>query len=180
VDVLVGAAADESAIKKLPLKEYRIIHFACHGILDQRYPFRSALILSSTDKALDDGYLQTREIYGLAMNADLVVLSACQSSRGVLEGSEGPMTLARPFFFAGARSVIGSLWPINDKATVVLMNVFYRSLIGGSSTGEALRRAKNQMLATRWAHPYFWAGFMLEGNPSAVGMPSRPSKLSLN
>jgi CHAT domain-containing protein/Tfp pilus assembly protein PilF len=180
VDVLVGAAADESAIKKLPLKEYRIIHFACHGILDQRYPFRSALILSSTDKAVDDGYLQTREIYGLAMNADLVVLSACQSSRGVLEGSEGPMTLARPFFFAGARSVIGSLWPINDKATVVLMNVFYRSLIGGSSTGEALRHAKNQMLATRWAHPYFWAGFMLEGNPSVVGMPSRPSKLSLN
>ena len=180
VDLLMGAAADESAIKRLPLKDYRIIHFACHGVLNQRYPFRSALILSSTDKDVDDGFLQTREIYGLAINADLVVLSACESSRGVLEESEGPMALARPFFFAGARSVIGSLWPISDKATVVLMNAFYKSLIGGSSAGEALRYAKIQMLTTRWAHPYYWAGFMLEGNPSAIGTSSRPSKLSLN
>jgi CHAT domain-containing protein len=138
------------------------------------------LVLSATDTAEDDGYLQTREIYGLAMNADLVVLSACQSSRGLIEGSEGPLTLARPFFFAGARSVIGSLWPINDKATVVFMDAFYRHLLGGGSAGEALRHAKKRMLATKWAHPYFWAGFMLEGDPSAARTPSRTPKASVN
>jgi CHAT domain-containing protein len=151
------------------LNDYRIIHFACHGFLDERSPFRSALVLSDADAAGDDGLLQMREIYGLNLSADLVVLSACQTAAGRLERSEGPMGLARPFFFAGARSVIASLWPVNDQSTVAFMHDFYRSLAAGLPAGEALRDAKTRMLKSPWAHPFYWASFMLQGDPSAAG-----------
>jgi CHAT domain-containing protein len=95
--ILVGEKASEEVIKKLPLNEYRLIHFACHGFLDERNPFRSALVLSLNAQKEDDGYLQMREIYGLALNADLVVLSACQAGSGIMESTEGPMGLARPY-----------------------------------------------------------------------------------
>jgi CHAT domain-containing protein len=170
VDILVGNEANEEALKKLPLRDYRIIHFACHGFLNERYPFRSALVLSASGGPDgDDGFLQMREIYGLTMNAALVVLSACQTGKGLLERSEGPLGLARPFFFAGARAVISSLWPINDEATVNFMREFYKHLIGGYSAGEALRFAKERMLGSRWSHPFYWAGFVLQGDVPAAG-----------
>ncbi len=173
VDILLGNAATEDNVKKLLLKDYRIIHFACHGFLDERYPYRSALALSLTDASGEDGFLQMREIYGLTMKAELVVLSACQTGKGPLERSEGPMGLARPFFFAGARSVIASLWPINDKASVVFMREFYSRLKGGYPANEALRGAKRKMLSSKWRHPFYWASFMLQGDPSATGTMAR-------
>jgi CHAT domain-containing protein len=172
VDVLTGEMAAEGRIKGLALTDYRIIHFATHGLLDERFPYRSALILSPMDGAEEDGRLQTREIYGLTMNAGLVVLSACQTARGRLEDTEGPMALARPFFFAGARSVIASLWQINDRATVQFMGEFYRSLVLGQTKAESLRAAKLRMLGSAWAHPYYWAGFLLQGDPSVLGVAS--------
>lgn len=168
-DVLTGDAATEGAVKQWPLNDYRIIHFACHGFLDEGSPLRSALVLSDADAAGDDGLLQMREIYGLNLGADLVVLSACQTAAGRLERSEGPMGLARPFFFAGARSVIASLWPVNDQSTVAFMHDFYRSLAAGHPAGEALHDAKKRMLKSPWAHPFYWASFMLQGDPSAAG-----------
>ncbi len=111
-----------------------------------------------------------REIYGLSMNAELVVLSACQTGKGLLVGSEGLLGVARPFFFAGARSVIASLWTLNDQAAVVFMGEFYKGLIGGQTANEALRDAKKKMLGSKWAHPFFWAAFMLQGDPSAARM----------
>lgn len=172
-DILTGDAANEGAIKQWPLNDYRIIHFACHGFLNEPSPFRSALALSMADGPGDDGLLQMREIYGLDLDADLVVLSACQTAAGRLERSEGPMGLARPFFFAGARSVIASLWPINDKSTVSFMHDFYSYLIEGHPAGEALRDAKKKMLRSPWAHPFYWASFMLQGDPSAAGTDGR-------
>ncbi len=169
VDVLAGDAANEANIKRLSLKDYRIIHFACHGFLDERFPLRSALALSQTKASEDDGLLQMNEIYGLSMNAELVVLSACQTAKGLLVGSEGPLGVARPFFFAGARSVIASLWTLNDRASVVFMGQFYKALIAGQPTIEALRSAKTSMLGSKWAHPFYWAGFMLQGAPSFGG-----------
>ena len=169
-DTLTGTAANERNLKQWPLKDYRIIHFACHGFLDESSPFRSALALSTTNASGDDGFLQMREIYGLDLNADLVVLSACQTAAGRLERSEGPMGLSRPFFFAGARSVIASLWPINDRSTVTFMHDFYAGLLGGCPADEALRSAKSKMLKTHhWAHPFYWASFLLQGDPSAAG-----------
>ena len=168
VDTLTGDAASETNIKQWPLRDYGIIHFACHGFLNELSPFRSALALSATEVSGDDGFLQMREIYGLTLNADLVVLSACQTAAGRLERSEGLMGLARPFFFAGARSVIASLWPINDESTVTFMHDFYTHLVGGHPAGEALRDAKIKMLKSPRAHPFYWASFLFQGDPSAV------------
>jgi len=169
-DVLTGDAASESTLKRLSMKDYRIIHFACHGFFNERYPFRSALALSRTGAREDDGFLQMREIYGLSMHAELVVLSACETGKGLLVGSEGLLGVARPFFFAGARSVIASLWTLNDQAAVVFMGEFYKGLIGGQSANVALRDAKMKMLGSKWAHPFYWAAFMLQGDPSAARM----------
>jgi CHAT domain-containing protein/Flp pilus assembly protein TadD len=169
-DVLTGESANETRLKAMALMDYRIIHFACHGSLDERFPSRSALILSLANTSEDDGLLQTREIYGLAMNAGMVVLSACQTAKGRLEKSEGPMALTRPFFFAGARSIIASLWPISDKATVFFMHEFYRNLVLGRSKSESLRYAKIKMLDSSWGHPYYWASFLLQGDPSPLVM----------
>jgi hypothetical protein len=167
-DVLAGQEANETRIKRTALGDYRMIHFACHGSVDERYPSRSALALSAEETSENDGLLQMREIYGLTMNADMVVLSACQTARGNLEKSEGSMGLARPFFFAGARSVIASLWQVHDKATVVFMHELYKNLIAGRSAGEALRSAKIRMLKSSWKHPFYWASFMLQGDSSAL------------
>jgi CHAT domain-containing protein len=170
IQVLAGEAANEGTIKAIALKDFRLIHFACHGVLDEKYPLRSALVLSAGERQEDDGFLQMREIYGLVMNADLVVLSACQTGKGVLEKAEGPMGLARPFFFAGARSVIASLWPINDKATMAFMLEFYKHLVRGLPIGESLRKAKIKMIKSSWSHPFFWAGFVLQGDPSLTSV----------
>jgi CHAT domain-containing protein/Tfp pilus assembly protein PilF len=169
-DVLTGESASETRLKTMTLMDYQIIHFACHGALDERFPSRSALILSSSNTSEDDGLLQTREIYGLSMNAGMVVLSACHTAKGRLEKTEGPMALTRPFFFAGARSIIASLWPISDKATVFFMHEFYRNLVLGRSKNESLRYAKIKMLESSWGHPYYWASFMLQGDPSPLTM----------
>jgi CHAT domain-containing protein/Tfp pilus assembly protein PilF len=168
--VLVGGEASEEAIKTLPLNEYRLIHFACHGYLDERIPFRSSLVLSLNALQKDDGYLQMREIYDLTLNADLVVLSACQAGSGIMERAEGPMGLARPFFYAGARSVLASLWSINDKTTVFFMKVFYQNLVKGCAVGKALQLTKIRMLNSEWAHPFYWAGFILNGDSAVVSM----------
>lgn len=165
VQVLEGESASETNIKRLPLQDFQFIHFACHGFLDNKYPFRSALILAAGTQQGEDGYLQMREVYDLSITANLVVLSACQTGQGVLERSEGPMALSRPFFFAGARSVISSLWPIDDKATARFMQEFYKNLMRGQSAVIALQTAKRKALSSSRSHPFFWASFMLQGDP---------------
>jgi CHAT domain-containing protein len=170
VDVLTGKDANEGKVKQWMPKDYRVIHLACHGYLDMNSPLRSALILSQPGPAEEDGLLQTREIYGLTINAGMVVLSACQSAAGPLEESEGLMAITRPFFFAGARSLVASLWQINDKTTVFFMHEFYQYLVQGRSASESLQAAKISMLNSPWNHPFFWAGFLLQGDPSALGM----------
>lgn len=170
VDTLGEGAATESRVKAWPLRDYRVIHFACHGLLNGMNPLRSALVLSSGVNADEDGLLQMREIYGLDLSAEIIVLSACQTGVGRIEESEGPLTLARPFFFAGARAVVASLWPISDRSTVPFMEEFYKRLSQGRPASESLREAKLRMLlSSRWSHPFYWAGFLLQGDPSASG-----------
>ncbi len=178
VDILAGDSADERTIKRLPLDDYRIIHFACHGFLNELHPFRSALILTPNDVPPEDGFLQMREIYGLSLKADLVVLSACQTGQGLLEKSEGSVGLARPFFFAGTRSVIASLWSINDEATATFMQEFYHFLTSGHTAAEALCLTKRNMIRSSQAHPYFWASFMLQGDPSVAGVANGPGDVN--
>ncbi|HPW17184.1 MAG TPA: CHAT domain-containing protein [Candidatus Aminicenantes bacterium] len=164
VRVLLGKAASKDAVKGIPLEEFKIIHLACHGLLDEAHPYRSALALSPNDDRDNDGSLRMREIYELTTNADMVVLSACHTAWGPLELAEGPMGLARPFFFTGARSVLASLWTVNDKAAVLFMREFYRHLRAGKVSTEALRLAKLRFLEGSRNHPFFWAGFVLIGD----------------
>ena len=173
--ILTGRAASEDNFKALSLEDFKIIHLACHGLLDESHPLRSALALSSTPGSENDGLLQVREIYGLRIKSDLVVLSACQTARGTLEDTEGPMGLARAFFFAGARTVLATLWPLSDRAAVALMREFYRNYLRGQPAREALRLAKLKMLDTPWAHPYYWAALTLYGASKSNSPAYRPN-----
>jgi len=163
IDVYQGQKATESALKSLDLGSYRLIHLACHAFSDDSYPLRSALLLTPEADDQEDGYLQVSEMYNMRTNADLVVLSACQTGRGTIVMNEGNLGLPRVFFYMGAKSVLSSLWPINDKSGAVFMRYFYDAYFRGEGKAEALRAAKKAMGKTRFAHPFFWASYVLTG-----------------
>lgn len=165
--------ANEAFIKKLSLTDYQVIHFACHGLLDEKFPFRSSLVLSRGKKGEEDGFLQVREIYNLKMNAELIVLSACQTGKGKLERGEGILGLPRIFFYTGAQSVLTSLWRIHDKSTSKFMNFFYEYLFQGYSKAQALRLAKLKMMRSRFSHPHYWAAFVLNGDFATSLVPKK-------
>jgi CHAT domain-containing protein/Tfp pilus assembly protein PilF len=169
VEVLLKSQAKEEGIKSRALEEYRIIHFACHGFLDEKTPMRSALVLTLDDDSEEDGFLQAREISNLRLDADLVVLSACQTGKGRLENAEWVLGLPRTFFYAGARSTISSLWKINDKSTSEIMPKFYRYLAAGNNKARSLRLAKLNVLKSRYSHPFYWAAFVLNGDYLSAG-----------
>jgi CHAT domain-containing protein len=163
--VYLGREAREETVKSAKLDDYRFIHFASHGFLDEIKPGRSGILLSYAPQSKDDGILQIGEIMRLKLNADLVTLSACSTGLGKLVNGEGILGLTRSIFYAGARNVTVSLWNVNDTATATLMESFYRNL-KRLSKGEALRQAKLSLLGSSnvlWRHPYFWAAFVIEG-----------------
>ena len=162
-DVFLEKEASEFAIKGLSLEDYKIIHFVCHSFLDETFPMRSALVMSQDEDFKEDGFLKVREIYNFNLNSELIVLSACFTGQGKLEGSEGVLGLPRIFFYAGAKSVVSTLWGIHDRATVDFMNYFYRNLSEGKDKAQALRAAKIDMLKSKYDHPYYWAAFQITG-----------------
>ncbi|HEY6252329.1 MAG TPA: CHAT domain-containing protein [Candidatus Angelobacter sp.] len=121
--VLMGKEATKTAFKAKPISQYRIIHLAVHAIADSRYPDRSALVLAP-DQPPEDGLLQVREISRLHLNADLVTLSACETGIGMAEGEAGVISLERAFLMGGAKSVMASLWNVEDRSTSNLMEAF--------------------------------------------------------
>jgi CHAT domain-containing protein len=162
--IYLGDRAREDAVKGEALEDYRYIHFATHGILDEAHPSRSGLALSTSAASQDDGILQVAEITGLRLRADLVTLSACSTGLGELVSGEGMLGLVRAFLYAGASNVAVSLWNVNDAATSTLMKEFYRNLSLSVSPPEALRRAQLSMLRQSnplWHHPRYWAPFVL-------------------
>jgi len=164
--LLKGKSATEEAIKSQDLSRYSIIHLAAHGISDETMPMRSAIVLGPGEK--EDGFLQMREILGLELDADLVVLSGCGTGRGKLQKGEGVLGLTRAFLAAGTRSLVVSLWNVDDRSTSFLMEAFYGNLKEGQGKAEALRRAKVSLMEMedgRYAHPYYWAPFVLIGDP---------------
>ncbi|MCC6178181.1 MAG: CHAT domain-containing protein [Chloroflexi bacterium] len=162
--LLLGEAATEAAIRHLPLQDYRLVHFAVHGIPSTRFPARSALLVRPAGD--DDGLLQAREILGLRFGADLVTLSACDTGSGSLHEQEGVTSLVRPFLAAGARAVVANLWAAEDKFSLTMMREFYRQLSTGAAVGEALRRAKLRMLEMFGpeAVPRLWSGVLAYGD----------------
>src|SRR5580658_7560865 len=170
VDLLVGASATEAAFKAADLDDYRVIHLAVHGYADSTFPDRAALILLSNPSAGEDGFLQSSEIVQLRFDANLVVLSACDTAVGPLQGQDGIANLSRAFLIAGARTVISTLWQIDDNSSLFLMKRFYAHLATNQSPASALTAAKRDTLRTfgSKALPYQWAAFTVEG---AAGRP---------
>lgn len=163
----LGAAATKARAEHLPPGS-RYLHFACHALLDRRFPLDSALALAASpaSQSDDDGVLQAWEIFErLRIDADLVTLSACSTGLGRDGGGEGLIGLTRAFQYAGARSVLASLWAVSDRSTAALMASFYAKLRAGSPKDVALAEAQRELLRQgRFAHPYSWAAFELNGD----------------
>lgn len=165
----LGAAATEARAKRLPARP-RILHFATHALLDRRFPLDSALALSVPGGADEDdnGLLQAWEIFErLRLDADLVTLSACETGLGRDAAGEGLIGLTRAFQYAGARSVLASLWAVSDRSTAELMRRFYTRLRAGQPKDVALQQAQRELLHSRdprLVHPYHWAAFELIGD----------------
>jgi CHAT domain-containing protein len=166
-DIYTREKAKEEKLKEISLGDFKIIHFATHGLLDERTAMKSALVLSLDEDPREDGFFQAREIWHSQIHADLVVLSACQTGKGRLEKGEGVSGLARAFLHAGAHSVLAALWNINDKSTAEFMGYFYESIGRGKSPDEALHLAKVRMIGSNYSHPFFWAAFVLNGDSDA-------------
>ncbi len=153
------------------IASYRIVHFATHGLIDAATPALSGLMLSRVDPSgrAEEGFLGLRDVYNLRLGADLVVLSGCETALGVEVRGEGLIGLSRGFLYAGARQVLASLWRVEDRATAELMARFYRGLLTENlPPAAALRRAQLSIRAEpRWRSPYYWSGFVLEGDWAA-------------
>jgi CHAT domain-containing protein len=164
-ELLLGQRATESAFKLQRLSDFRVIHLAVHAAADPQYPDRSALVLGTDPKTTDDGLLQVREIMRLPLKADLVTLSACETGVGTPAGEAGVVSLEQAFLIAGARSVVASLWNVEDHSTTALMKAFYGHLAQHEDKAEALAHAKRDILA-RYGDiaPYYWAAFVLVGD----------------
>lgn len=161
-DVLVGTAASEHSLKHASLPSFEVLHLAAHARADTAFPERSAVFLTPGGED-EDGWLQPREIAGLQLGGRLVVLSACESADGSLLSGEGPLSLARAFFAAGAGGVVATRWPLRDDDAAFMMERFYRALRAGDHVGAALRRARRDAVA-RGLPPGVWAGVALLGD----------------
>ena len=164
--VYLGVQAREEVLKTEELDHYRYIHFATHGLINEKIPSRSGIVLSLISDSKEDGFVQMREIMRLRLNAEMVTLSACSSGLGKLVDGEGMIGLTRAFMYAGADSVVVSLWNVSDSATAGLMRSFYQNLSSGLPKDEALRQAKLKLLhgpQPVWQHPYYWSPFVLAG-----------------
>ncbi|NOT76547.1 MAG: CHAT domain-containing protein [Cyclobacteriaceae bacterium] len=159
-----GTDANESLIKSGKLSEYRYLHFATHGIVDEESPELSRIYLQSAPS--EDGNVFSGEIFNLKLNADLTVLSACQTGLGKFSKGEGVIGLSRALVYAGAKNIMVSYWSVSDESTSELMTSFYEKLLAQSSPNfrEALQQAKTEMIKkSTYAAPYYWAPFVLIG-----------------
>ena len=165
--------ATEERLKKLNLDNYKILHFATHCIIDDIKPDRSYIVFSVGSASGEDEILQTREVFHLKLNSELVTLSACQTGLGQLIKGEGVVGLSRAFFYAGASSALISLWAVHDQATSQFMERYYFHLRTSHSVMDALQKTKLEMIDSGvLSHPYYWAAFIVTGNTDKVIYPS--------
>ncbi|WP_445172219.1 tetratricopeptide repeat protein [Microcoleus sp.] len=149
------------------LSQYKIIHFATHGLVNSTHPELSGVILSLVDEKGNpsNGFLRLTDIFNLKLAANLVVLSACQTGMGQIVQGEGMVGLTRGFMYAGAQRVVVSLWSVDDEGTATLMSSFYQGMLQkGLTPAAALRAAQLEMWKQeKWKSPYYWAAFTLQG-----------------
>jgi CHAT domain-containing protein len=159
----VGAEATEDLLRH-EAGRHRVVHLATHGILDDRSPMHSHVLLARGASPADDGLLEAWEVLSLALDADLVVLSACESGRGRVAPGEGLIGLSWALGVAGARTTIVSQWKVDSASTTALMLAFHRERRRGASTAEALRLAAERLRKTpAYRHPFYWGGFVAVG-----------------
>jgi CHAT domain-containing protein len=156
----------ETAMKQF-VGGYQIVHFATHGFFNSEHPELSGIVLAMVkpDGSKINGFMPLQDIYKLNLSAQLVVVSACETALGKDIKGEGLVSLTRGFMYAGSRSVVTSLWKVDDRATAKLMQHFYESMLrDGMTPAAALRSAKQKIRAEKaWGAPFFWAGFVLQG-----------------
>ena len=164
----LGFRADRATATGPAVARARVVHFATHAQLDGRHPELSGIVLALRNEAGEpqDGFLHLQDLYSLDLSADLVVLSACRTALGRDLPGEGLIGLTRGFFHAGAPRVVATFWDVQDGATAELMARFYRGLLqDGLPAAAALRRAQLSLRTERrWASPFFWGGFALQGD----------------
>lgn len=164
--LLVDTAARREALNAGALANYRWLHLATHALVDDRRPLLSSLALSAVDAEGRpiDGFVRAHEVMNWRLGAEMVVLSACRSATGKPLAGEGLLGLGRAFLETGARRVVGTLWEIDDQATVELMRAFYAGLNAGRPPAVALREAQRKLATDpQWSSPYYWAGFVMLG-----------------
>ena len=167
-DVRIDFEANRETVLRQNLHDYRILHFATHGLLDSSRPEFSGLVFSLFDEKgnAQDGFLRLNQIYNLSLQSDLVVLSACQTALGKDIRGEGLVGLTRGFMYAGAKRIVASLWKVDDAATAEFMKRFYQNLlVKNLKPANALRQTQNEMKQIpRFKSPYYWAGFTIQGD----------------
>lgn len=165
--ILIGSEAREEAVKTEAPK-YKVLHFATHGLLDNRNPMFSYLTLAqTTDDPNEDGLLEAREIINMDLHANLAVLSACQTARGWVGAGEGVIGMSWALFVAGVPTTVASQWNVDSASTTILMIDFHRRLTmrPARAKAEALRQASLGLLRSeRYRHPFYWAGFVMIGD----------------
>ncbi len=165
--VLLKGESAEKSIKSGLLENYRILHFATHGFVNSEKPELSGILLAQDSTGGQDGVLYSGELYNLKLNADLTVLSACETGLGKVKKGEGIIGLTRALLYAGSKNIIVSLWPVSDQSTSDLMIDFYKNLLNGKkslSYSHWLRQAKLRMIKEgKYSHPFYWSPFILVG-----------------
>ncbi len=164
--------ASERTVKAMA-PEYSILHFATHGFLDEERPVLSSLAFTEDSDSTESNFWQAHEISKTQLNADLVVLSACETGYGKFETGNGVASLARAFMYAGAPALVVSLWQVHDESTSELMTRFYDHLDSGMKKDEALRQAKLDFIQSAEGiqkHPAFWSPFIMMGKTDAINI----------
>jgi CHAT domain-containing protein len=182
VDMMGEVFDGEQATKETfqeKCQDYCIVHVATHGMMDSRNSDASFLAFSEVKDSNDNELLYVKELYNMNMTAELVVLSACETGIGQLEESEGVASLARGFSYAGAKSIITSLWAVNDFATAEIMQQLYKNLKNGMPKDKALQAAKLYLInnaSVETAHPFLWSAFIQIGDETPLPQPEVEKK----
>jgi CHAT domain-containing protein len=164
-EIYLSINATETIFKN-NVEDASLVHLSTHSFLYKNNPL---ILFSNTDKE-NDGYLEVGEILNLNLKSDMVVLSSCKSGLGKVDKAEGIIGMQKAFFDAGAKSVIVSLWDVNDKYTSIFMKYFYSFLSNGVSKSEALRFAKLKFIKQINPNPYYWSAFTIAGNDSPINI----------
>ncbi len=169
-DSYIGNEANEKTFKEIAA-DYDILHLAMHTIMDDTNPMYSKMAFTQHVDSTEDGFLNTYELYNMHLNSRMAVLSSCNSGSGKLHRGEGVMSMARGFIYSGCPSIIMTLWTVEDKSGVKLMTKFYEKLLNGKSKSDALQESKIDFIQNAdqlKSHPYFWSGYVVIGNNSAL------------